>query len=353
MKKVIGILLILLLIGVSSSRAQDISRVGTSAAQFLKLGVGARAAALGEAAVTFSSNVTGLYWNPASIASIDRTSIAVSRNELYANLSYNFIGFVQPLGASSAFGVSAIYLDSGDIEITTLDDPDGTGSFFSWEAYCLGLSYSRFVTDRLRIGGTIKYVREGAGAFHQSAQTIAIDIGSLLDTGVLGLKLGMCLSNFGGQMQLGGAGLEVTDYDRYPTSEGNIDNSAYLKMENYPLPLIFRMGLSTQLVGTEGQLMNSDKSTMTIAVDAYDPNDALLRSNLGIEYQWNNIFSLRAGYRGISVEEDEYETYNTASYTFGGGLKYDFNFARVEFDYAFTDFKVLGSGHLFSIVLAF
>lgn len=353
MKKIIGIFLALLLIGVSWSWAQENSRVGTSAAQFLKLGVGARASALGEAAVTFSGNVIGLYWNPASIASIDRSSVAVSRNELYANLAYNFIGFVQPLGGSSALGISAIYLDSGDMEITTLDYPDGTGSFFSWESYCLGLSYSRYVTDRLRLGATVKYVREGAGAYHQKAHTIAIDVGSLLDTGVLGLKLGMCLSNFGGQMQLTGAGLEISDYDRYPTSDGNINNSAYLKTEKYPLPLIFRMGLSTELIGTEGQFMNSGKSTMIIAVDAYDPNDALLRSNLGIEYVWNKILSLRAGYRGISVEKDEYESYNTASYSFGGGIKYDFKFTRVEFDYAFTDFKILGSGHLFSIVLGF
>ena len=108
-----------------------------------------------------------------------------------------------------------------------------------------------------------------------------------------------------------------------------------------------------QVVGTEGQLMNSDKSRMTVAVDAYDPNDALLRSNLGMEYEWNNILSLRAGYRGISVEDDAYDSYNTASYTLGGGIKYDFNFARVAFDYSFTDFKVLGSGHQFSILLAF
>ena len=118
MKKIIVFLLTLTLIVMSPAGAQDISRVGTAAAQFLKLGVGARAAALGEAAVTLPGEVTGLYWNPASIATIDRTSFAVSRNDLYADLSYNFIGLVQPLGGSSAFGVSVIYLDTGNMEIT-------------------------------------------------------------------------------------------------------------------------------------------------------------------------------------------------------------------------------------------
>lgn len=350
MKKIFSILLVFLLIGSLSCWAQDISRVGTAAAQFLKLGVGARAAALGEAAVTIPGDVMGLFWNPSSIASVDRTSFAVSRNDLYADLSYNFFGVVQPLGSSGVIGVSAIYLDSGEMEITTLAHPNGTESYFSWDAYAIGLSYSRFVTDRLALGGTIKYISEGA--YHIKAHAIAIDLGSLLDTGVLGMKLGMCLSNFGGQMQLEGPSLEVS-HDRWPNNPGALNQDAYLKTEQYPLPLIFRLGLAMQLIGSEGQIANSDKNTMTIAVDAYDPNDALLRSNFGFEYEWNHILALRAGYRGISVEDDEYNSYNTASYAFGGGLKYDFNFARVAFDYSFTDFKILGTGHQFSIVLAF
>ncbi len=348
MKKIIIFLLIITLGGYLSSGAQNISRVGTSAAQFLKLGVGARAAALGEAAVTSPGEVTGLYWNPSSIASVDRTSFAVSRNDLYADMSYNFIGLVQPLGGSSAFGVSVIYLDTGNMEITTLADPEGTGTTFSWEAYCVGVSYSRFVTDRLSLGATVKYVREGA--YHLKAHTVAFDFGSMLDTGVMGMKLGMCLSNFGSSMQLDGPSLKV-EHDRWETNPGSLPTDAYLKTESYPLPLTFRVGLSMELIGKEGQLLNNETNQMVIAVDAYDPNDALLRSNFGIEYQWNKILSLRTGYRGISVEKDEYESYDTASYTFGGGIAYDLNFAFVRFDYAYTDFKVLGTGHLFTLIL--
>ena len=350
MNKILTLVLIVFLLAAAPSKSQDISRVGTSAAQFLKLGVGARAGALGEAAVTVASDVTGLYWNPASISSLQRTSLAVSRNELYAKMAYDFFGVVQPLGGSSSIGISALYLDSRDMEITTLSNPDGTGSYFSWEAYCIGITYSRFVTDRLSLGGTVKYIREGA--YHQKAHTVAIDLGSILDTGVMGLKLGMCLSNFGGQMRLSGPGLGVTS-DRYPNNPGALTDDAYLKTEGYPLPLIFRLGLASELVGAEGQLMKSSMNRMTVFVDAYDPNDALLRSNLGFEYEWNKILSLRAGYRGISVEDDAYDSYNTASYTFGGGIQYDLKVAHVQFDYCLTDFKILGTGHIFSMVLAF
>ncbi len=322
MKKILFLILIFTLAGVISLVAQDISRVGTSAAQFLKLGVGARAAALGESAVTLQGEVTGLYWNPASIASIDRTTVGVSHNDLYADMSYNFVGVVQPLGSGSSFGVSVIYLDTGNMEITTLDDPEGTGSFFTWKAYCIGITYSRFVTDRLRLGGTVKYINEGA--YHQTAQNIAIDLGSLLDTGVMGLKLGMALSNFGGDMRLSGPGLHDS-VERWPNNPGALPTDAYLKTEKYPMPMLFRIGLSMELMGKNGQLMKSEKNSLFASVDVYDPNDSLMRSNMGVEYIWNSLLALRMGYRGVSVEEDEFDSYNTSSYTFGGGIAYDLN----------------------------
>lgn len=350
MKKIFCWLLVFNLIWASAGWAQDISRVGTAAAQFLKLGVGARAAALGEAAVTLRGDVFGLYWNPAGIASIDRTSFGVSMNALYADMGYNFIGAVMPLGNNSAVGISVNYLDSGEMEITTLADPEGTDSYFTWEAYSIGLTYSRFVTDRLQLGGTIKYIREGA--YHQVAQSFAFDLGSLLDTGVMGLKLGMCLSNFGGNMRLSGPALEVS-HDRWETNPGALPTDAYLKTESYPLPLIFRLGLSMELLGSEGQLKKSDTNRMMIVVDAYDPNDALLRSNFGFEYQWNNILALRGGFRGIAVEKDEYKSYDSASYTLGCGLAYDLKFVSLKADYAFTDFKLLGTGHIVTVSLSF
>jgi hypothetical protein len=265
-------------------------------------------------------------------------------------MAYNFLGVVQPLGGSSAFGISVIYLDTGNMEITTLANPEGTGSTFAWEAYCIGLSYSRFVTDRLSLGATVKYIREGA--YHLAAQTVAVDLGSILNTGVMGMKLGMCLSNFGSSMQLDGPSLLVS-HDRWPTNPGALNTSAYLKTEKFPLPMIFRVGLAMELIGSDGQFMNSETNELSVAVDAYDPNDALLRSNLGIEYQWNNILSLRGGYRGISVETDEYGSYDTASYTFGGGIAYDLKFTQVRFDYAYTDFKILGTGQMFTLILSF
>ncbi len=343
------ILLCTFLIGTQLT-AQNINRTGTSAAQFLKFGVGARATALGEAGVTLSDDMSCVYWNPATIARLDKLTFGVSRNELYADISYSFVGVSYPLGKDRAIGFSAIFLNSGEMEVTTLDEPQGTGDMFSWESFALGFTYSQYITDRLSLGASVKYVREGA--YRQTAQAFAIDIGSLLDTGVLGMKLGMSLSNLGQEMQLSGSSLKI-DHEWNPDHTDPVSTPAYLETDQWPLPLIFRLGLSTELIGPNGQLLESAENKILVAADTFDPNDALLRSNFGVEFTWHDMLALRFGYRGISLEEDSYNSYITASYAAGAGLKYQFDFAAMIIDYSYLDYKILGNGHQFSMTLSF
>ncbi len=71
MKKVI--LIIFLLTGIFETRAQLFpvlggQRAGISTAQFLKIGVGGRASALGDAFVAIANDASALYWNPAGLS---------------------------------------------------------------------------------------------------------------------------------------------------------------------------------------------------------------------------------------------------------------------------------------------
>ena len=63
----LGWLVLIIILSLSLSlNAQSVSRVGTTAAPFLKIGVGGRALAMGEAYTTRAEDVTGLFWNPAA-----------------------------------------------------------------------------------------------------------------------------------------------------------------------------------------------------------------------------------------------------------------------------------------------
>ena len=77
------ILLFILLFGGSRLSAQLIpvlgaQRTGMAAAQFLKIGVGARAAGMGESFVAVSNDASALYWNPAGITQSTGNEIIVS-----------------------------------------------------------------------------------------------------------------------------------------------------------------------------------------------------------------------------------------------------------------------------------
>ncbi len=331
------------------SWAQENTRVGTCAAQFLKIGVGARAAALGESG-TATPGITGLYWNPAAVAAVDRLSAFFSYSSMYAGLSHNFLGLAYPLGAGSTVGVGITYMTSDQIEITTVDMPNGTGAYYSLNNYAVGLTFSRYMTDRLSLGITAKFIQEGI--YREKARTVAIDLGSLLDTGLLGIKLAMSLANFGGNMRLSGPDLRVS-HERWPEYTGNPTRYADLSTEVWPLPMIFRMGISSSLVGADGQLARSESNEVTVYADATDTNDSLLRSNFGLEYVWNNIVALRGGYRGVVLARDEHDTYNTSSYAVGAGLHYAVGGLDLTLDYAYTDYQVLGNTQQLSVTLKF
>ncbi len=284
------------------------------------------------------------------MAAVDRLSAFFAYSSMYAGLSHNFLGLAYPLGAGSAIGVGITYMGSDKIEITTVDMPDGTGAFYSLSNYAVSVTFARYMTDRLCLGVSAKFIQEGI--YREKARTLAVDLGSLLDTGLLGVKLAMSLSNFGGNMRLSGPDLRVS-HERWPEFTGNPSVYADLDTESWPLPMIFRMGVSSSLVGMDGQIAKSETNEVTVYADATDTNDSLLRSNFGLEYVWNNMVALRAGYRGVVLARDEYKTYDTSSYAAGAGLHYSVGGLHLTLDYAYTDYQILGNTQQLSVTLKF
>lgn len=347
-KVIVGFLLVISVMANSvwgQGTDEPFNRVATSAAHFLKFGVGGRAVALGGAQVAVSGDVHALYWNPAGIAPIRSSSFSVSYMDYVVGISHNFIGFVQPIDVESAFGVSVIYLDSGDIEVTTVAQPEGTGTYYDVNNLAIGLTYAKYITDRFTGGVTLKYIQEGI--WREKAQTVAFDIGSVLDTGLLGIRLGMSLSNFGGNMKLTGPDLDF-DADRDKDNPGERSVPSRMETDEWPLPLIYRIGFTTDLVGIGGQLAESAESRLTLLFDANDPNDAELRPSMGLEYEWRDILSLRLGgvvkYRDKwSTEEQEGEWSSRLYWSLGAGLNWEQEWGTIRFNYAVADYEQFGT----------
>lgn len=321
--------------------AGEFSKVGTTAAQFLKISVGARGAAMGDAYTAVADNTEALYWNPAGLTNIHEISLDVSHSQWFADISHNFVGVAIPLSDNDVLGVNVVNLSTPEQEVTTAEEPDGTGVYYKVSDLALGLSYARVLTDRFSVGVTAKYIQENA--YNESANTFAIDIGTLLRTDFYGLIIGMSITNFGGNMQLEGRDL-ITTSDISTSISGEYNPSSNLTAEEWPLPLNFRIGTAIDIVGNKNPVIYSGEHRFTLAIDGSHPNDNVERLNIGGEYGWDETLFLRAGYK---------INYDVEKWTFGAGVKTRIEGSSLTFDFAYVDYYDLGKVSRFSVGITF
>ena len=114
------------------------SKVGTAAAQFLKIGVGARAMGLGGTFTAIANDVSTIYWNPAGITNLKTTSIGFTHTQWFADISHDFAGVTIPISSSDFLAVQATSLNTGEQEITTVTQPNGTGVLYNVRDLAIG-----------------------------------------------------------------------------------------------------------------------------------------------------------------------------------------------------------------------
>ncbi|MFZ1291888.1 MAG: PorV/PorQ family protein [Melioribacteraceae bacterium] len=315
------------------------SKVGSTAAPFLNVAIGARPIAMGGAFSATANDVSALYWNPAGVSRINGSEALFSYSNWFADIVYNWSGAAINLGGMGTLGLSVTYLDYGEMEVTTLSEQDGTGQMFDATDLALALSYAYNLTDKFSVGGSAKYIQQRI--WNSSASTVAFDLGVLYYSDIMGIRIGASISNFGSDLSIDGKDLLV-QHDIDLQIEGNNDEIlATLNTDAYPLPLLFRIGLAADLINLEDHVL-------TIGVDALHPNDNDESLNVGAEYVLYNLLALRGGYKSLFLENSE------EGLTFGIGIKYTFAPGLgFYFDYAYQDFGILDNTQNFTLGLRF
>jgi len=332
-----GIIVIFFLAGIL--RGGVVSRVGTSAATFLKIGVGARGLAMGEAQVTQVNDVTALFWNPGVLGNLDRTQLILNHYDYIADINYEYGGFVMPLPGIGTFGAFISYLGMSDIERTTELFPEGTGETASASSYAVGISYGRNLTDRFSVGGSMKMVNERI--WHCSSRGFAADIGLIYISMFRNIKIGMSISNFGTPMKMEGRDLLI-QHDVDTEIAGNNSNiNGHLDTDEFHMPIFFRVGISANLAE---DFLGMDNHDLIIALDALHPNDNHEYLNVGAEYVFRDMIALRTGYRKLFLDLSE------GGPSFGGGLKMNLMGHYLQLDYAAIDFGRFDYLNKFSII---
>ena len=104
------------------------TNVGTAGAQFLKIGPGARVDSLGGAFGAIANDVTTIYWNPAGLSQLKKTSFSDTHTIWLADVRYNYFAFATPIEKVGTLGASVTFLNVPDTQITNLDFPRRHGT---------------------------------------------------------------------------------------------------------------------------------------------------------------------------------------------------------------------------------
>ncbi|MEA3287781.1 MAG: PorV/PorQ family protein [Candidatus Marinimicrobia bacterium] len=329
---------VILILGLVTLLQAGFDKVATTAAPFLKMGVGARSMAMGGGFVALSDDASALYWNPAGMTSSPVVSAIASHNNWLLDITHDYVGVIIPGRSNESFGISFTSLTMGDQPVRTLENPDGTGLNYSVMDLAISAGYARQITDRLSFGISGKLIQ--LAAHNESAQTMALDIGSILRTDFHGLKIGMALSNFGGDIRFSGRDL-IINADIDENINGNYESDVDLRTEDWPLPLMIRIGISMDLIGTGEAMFLNEFSRLTLAIDADHPNDGPEHLNIGAEFAVRELVYLRGGYR---------HNYDQESWTMGAGVRLDLTgLGQVSLDYAVKPMSAFGNTSILSI----
>jgi len=319
---------------------RDITKVGTTAGQFLKIGPGARALSMGGTYVGISDDIYAIYYNPAGIAVNEGNGqAAFSHTQWLADVSYDFAAASLNVESLGTLFLSVTSLRVPEEKVRTFEFPDGNGQFWDAASVSFGFGFARSLTDRFSIGFQAKYIQESI--WSSSARGFALDVGTYYVTPFNDLVIGASVTNFGTKMKLDGRDIQINyDPNNDPLTGPNNVPASY-EMDQYDLPLTFRIGFSMDVLKTRYIRVKA-------AFDATHPNDNVEYANAGIEFAYDELLFIRGGYKSLFLTDSE------QSFTLGAGLMYEMSPGlNVKVNYAYGDYGRLKNIQYFDIGIVF
>jgi hypothetical protein len=337
MKKIALLTLVFLLFLsiIDLSIAQERKKLAQTGMKFLSVSLDPRSSGLGDAVTSVTHSSTAMLYNPSTMAKMDRsvdysfgtTKWIADINYIYGSAALNFMD-----GQYGVFGVSLVAVDYGEFNGTILaNNDDGYIDVGTYKptAMALGIGYAKALSEKFYVGGNVKYVRQsmgdalvgfdplGDGIIREyKLDVLAFDFGILYHTGFKSLNFGMNIRNFSKELK-------------------------YVQ-ESFQLPLIFKIGMSMDLI----DLVEIDKNmhSFLVSVDASHPRDYPEQLSFGLEYTFLKTISLRAGYT-FPTDEQEFSA--------GVGFMQSLSDLKFAVDYSYTPFGIFNKVHRVSINIGY
>ena len=258
-------------------------------------------------------------------------------------MSMSFIAVSGRFGELGSIGLSFRNLSVGDINVTTMDQPDGTGEIVNPTYFVIGLTYSKELSDRVSVGTNINLINESWQGV--SATGFAFDVGVQYRDlfAVPNLSLGVVVKNLGGTMKYSGTALWVSANE----VSGNRGTTFYeVGAQASELPSEISLGVSYT------RNINEDNK-FTVAGTFVNNNYTYDNYKGGLEYSYKDILFLRGGYL-YSPQSNSNTPDIFQDYTVGAGINFQqFTDVNVSFDYAYVPVKYFDANNIFTLRMGF
>ena len=363
---------------IGQGRPSSSSMVGTRAAEFLSIPVGARAIALGSAFSAVADDISAIWWNPAGLGFLESTEFMFTHVDYTMDFTYSYVAGATPIGDGRIIlGGFFGYMNYPEMEITTVSSPNGTGSYFSAYDTQLGGTVAMNFSDRFMAGLNVKYVHQDV--FNNlAASAFAIDAGGIYHAELLDreIRFAFTVQNLGTNMTMTGPNLYFDvgpetsggdvpdgygDYSTDPTaiSRRHTRKAQYLT-HTYRLPTSVKVALSYNL-------LTSEKVNWLAAGEIWRNSGIPMSYSIGSEVSYGfTPFTSAALRGGWKIQTDEFtDSQDAFGYEYlgddptwrglslGGGVKRNWGSRFIEFSYAYRNKGRLSADNFFTVSFGF
>ncbi|MEW6701898.1 MAG: PorV/PorQ family protein [Bacteroidota bacterium] len=290
--------------------------IGKYAGEFLAIGVGGRALAMGSAQVAIANDVTAGYWNPAGLALINYPQVVLMYEGRFGNLiNYNYGAAAIPYSKDMSFGLSIIRLSIDGIPNTrnALYDANGDGildigtgdrlditkiSEFSNADWAVYLTFAKRELENFYWGANVKLISRSIAEY--SAFGIGFDIGAVYKPSE-NFYLGANIQDI------------TTTLVAWNTGRNELISPTAKVGVGYALQIF--SGTLMPVIDLDIRFENRRFASL------FNVGPVSFDARTGLEYKFKNIFAVRAGYTDVK------------QFTIGAGiflpkLQIDYSFAR-------------------------
>lgn len=301
-----------------------------------------------------SARVSGLeaqFLNIAGTAFTRKTELMFHRTNWFGGtgINLNAFGVTQGVGETGTLGFGVVTLNSGNIETTTEEQPDGGLGSYQVSMMNINLSYAKKFSDAIYGGLNVKIINEQLP--NLKARGIALDAGIQYHTGKYeNIHFGIALRNWGPKMFYQGDGLSRQ------VTVNSISNSYELTVNNrsgsFELPAMVNIGAAYDFFLTKDSSGVSRMHRLSVSGNYCSNSFTYDNGMFGMEYAWKEMIMLRAGMvleKGLFSESTKRTAMNGPTAGLTIELPFGEKKSTVGLDYAYRFTNPFGGIHTFGL----